>query len=247
MTKQIRLSLAILTLACGSGLKADGPAIRPHPDGHTYPASASIPHGLVAAAALSARDVKNAFATDLNKGYLVFEVAFYPNASGELKISPADFVLKLSQQDDTIRPAEPSVVARNLQEKYAPKQASGRTVDIYPVASVGYDRGTYNDGSGPNSSNSRYSGWHTTVGVGIGVGGPGSAYPSGRSSDRDRGTMEAELFDKSLPEGPITQPTAGYLYFPAPKTKQKAGVAYQLQYLGDASTVKLAVPIAKDK
>jgi hypothetical protein len=54
--------------------------------------------------------------------------------------------------------------------------------------------------------------------------------------------METELTDKGLPEGDVKTPIAGYLYFPAPKSKKAAG-NYELQYMGDASQVRLIVPV----
>ncbi len=239
---------ASLTQVCliaisGTTLLADGPGVRPRPDARAYPASLPVPHGTVAAAVLSAREVRDRFATDLNKGYVVLEVAFYPEAAGHLKISPDDFLLKGAGQDTPARPAEPAVVARAIQEKNGPKQASNRKVDVYPVATVGYESGTYDDGSGVRT---RHSGWNTGVGVGVGIGGSGGGYPTGPYSDRDRSSMEAELFDKSLPEGVITQPTAGYVYFPAAKARRKNG-AYELQYLGQAGTLTLAIPAPREK
>jgi hypothetical protein len=43
--------------------------------------------------------------------------------------------------------------------------------------------------------------------------------------------MEAELSDKSLQEGEIRQPVAGYLYFPLPKEKGD----YELEYRNSQS------------
>ena len=242
MTSFHRNSLAALALVLAASLFADTTGLRPRPDASSYPAKAQFSDNTVAAASLSPEQVRNSFATDLNKGYVVFEVAFYPGPNGSLKISPDDFLLKVKGQDDAIRPAEPAVVARTLQEKNAPQQASRRsTVDVYPTASVGYESGRdTNDGTYNNGQ--RTHGWYSSVGVAVagGVGGSGSG-PSGPSTERDRSTMESELYDKSLPEGAISQPTAGYLYFPAPKGKQKAGAQYELQYMGEHGMVTLAL------
>ncbi len=43
--------------------------------------------------------------------------------------------------------------------------------------------------------------------------------------------MQSELWDKSLPQGEIHKPVAGYLYFPIPAADQKkssAGKAFEL-------------------
>jgi hypothetical protein len=233
------------TLLCGAALWADGPGVRPRLNAHAYPASAALGGGSVGAEALSKTEVRNSFAADLNKGYIVFEVSFYPGPAG-MKISPADFSLKLAQQDTPVRTSEPAVVARALEEKNAPKQISKGGVTVIPVATVGYESGIDNNGiNGANGQ--RRSGVYTSVGVAVvgSVGAGGSGYPPGASNDRY--SMEAELFDKSLPEGPITKPTAGYLYFPAPKGKLKNGATYELLYSGDTGSAKLAVPVPHEK
>lgn len=151
-------------------------------------------------------------------------------------------MLRVGGQGDIVRPAEPAVVARALQEKNAPKQASRRTVDVYPTASIGYESGTYNDPV--TGRRQRTSGVYSSAGVGVGIGGIGNSpgSPSDASAERDRGAVEAELFDKSLPEGSISSPAAGYLYFPVPRKKLKGGAKLELQYVGQSSNVKLAVP-----
>ena len=52
--------------------------------------------------------------------------------------------------------------------------------------------------------------------------------PPPASTGADRRTMETELAEKGLPEGPAERAVAGYLYFPFPGKKHD--VAYDLEY-----------------
>jgi len=51
--------------------------------------------------------------------------------------------------------------------------------------------------------------------------------------------METELTEKGLPEGAVTAPVAGYLYFPL--VPKKKNTKYQLQYTVNGETLNLAL------
>ena len=55
--------------------------------------------------------------------------------------------------------------------------------------------------------------------------GGGPMPPAPGATDVDRSTMQSELWDKSLPQGEIRKPVAGYLYFPMPADQKKSGSA----------------------
>ena len=56
--------------------------------------------------------------------------------------------------------------------------------------------------------------------------------------------MEQELEDKALPDGKITAPVAGFLYFPKPSAKDK-NTSYLLTFYGSARQITLRVPAVK--
>jgi hypothetical protein len=147
---------------------------------------------------LSRGDVEKLFASDLNRSYVVLEVAVYPAKGGVVKLSEGQFLLRRDQSSDYARAAQPADVARVLQKGNAKR--GGRDVTLYPQVGVGYSSG------GPYYN----GGWHTSAGVGVGI---GSSEPEA-STDADRKTMETELTEKGLPVGTSDKPVAGYLYFP---------------------------------
>jgi hypothetical protein len=210
----------ILLLAAAAALAADKPGTRPLMAAADYPSHAESGGLSIGAILLSPEKVRDAFTTDLNRGYVVVEVALYPPDGSKLDVGPGDFVLRLAGTDTSARAAAPKAVAAALQ-----KAAAGdREIALYPQVGAVY-------GGGP-----RGGGWGTSTGVGVGVG-TGRQGPA--ASDADRRTMAAELGDQELPETVATGPVSGYLYFPA-LTKRK-DAAYELEYQG--STVRLVLPL----
>lgn len=210
---------------------------RPSPadySGHTATKSATF-----AASQIPPEEVRKLFAADLNHaGYLVFEVAIYPAPNGQVDLTPADFMLRVPPDGSTMRPAEPQVVA--VATIPYDKHTSDRptlpgNVQVYTEATIGYESG------GPY----RRGGVYTGGGVGVGVGNPPvppPPPPSSRTKDQARDELEGLLVSRALPAGLITQPVAGYLYFPKPAGKRKVD-HYELSWFG-AETVRLAVKAA---
>lgn len=233
------LFLSSLALGQGSG------GVRPFPSPNNYSASAHVAGASIAATVLSRSELRHRFATDLSKDYVVVEVAVYPQRGGSLNISPEDFLLSAAEQA-WIRPAEPAPIAGAIQAKNkpSPNPQGRRTVDVYPTATAGYESGGYDPVTGR-----RTSGWYGGVGAGVAVGGPSTSAPPPppRVSDRDRQTMESELADKSLPQGRITEPTAGYLYYPISSVKKMKSGTWDLRYSGEAGSVTLVVPAPQSK
>lgn len=181
---------------------------------------------------LTPDQVKNSFASELNRGFLVVEVAVYPDNGQSIKLSHGDFFLCTRAREVLGRPADPKAIAASLQKA----ASSDRDVTLYPTATIGYESGPgYYD---PMTGTRRGGGLYTGVGVGVGVGNPGRG-----TSEQDRRTMETELTDKGLPEGAVSKPVSGYLYFPL-KDRKKA----ETYYLELTSTTEpLLVPIRADK
>jgi len=219
----------LMGVIAGMALAAGGGGIRPRGSSTDYPAHETAGGVSIGAAVIPSDQVRKIFATDLNSGgYLVIEVAVYPDAGREIDLSAGDFMLRAGSDSETVRAASGSAIASALQRKNAPRPRKASDVTVYPTASIGYESGGYRRGV------------YTEAGVGVGVGEPRPPGPA--ATDRDRSTMQQELEDKSLPEGKTAQAVAGYLYFPRPSGKAKTA-AYELTYYGAAKQVKLRVPV----
>ena len=225
----------LVGLIAGMALAAGGGGIRPRGSSTDYPAHETAGGVTIGAALIPSDQVRKIFATDLNSGgYLVIEVAVYPDAGRDIDLSAGDFMLRAGSGSGTVRAVNGSAIASALQRKNAPRPAKKSDVSVYPTATIGYESGGYDPATG-----GRRGGVYTGVGVGVGVGAPQPPGPA--ATDRDRFTMQQELEDKSLPEGKTGQAVAGYLYFPRPSGKAKTA-AYELTYYGGARQVKLRVP-----
>lgn len=230
---------ALVWMAAGVLLARDGQGIRPRPTPADYPASESASALTLAAAVIAPEQVKHMFATELNNGYIVVEVAVYPGSGQELDLATGDFTLKIGGSGDMLRAASPRAIASVLQKKHEPRQAKASDVTIYPSATIGYESGPRYD---PVTGQRRTGGGvYTGAGAAVGVGDPGPQPPRPASTDRDRVTMQQELEDKALPEGKSTKTVAGYLYFPRPAGKVRNAL-YEINYYGTNGKVRVAVP-----
>ena len=231
----------VLAALLATGAFAVNPGVRPRPELSDYPAHRSGPKITIAAEVLSADQVSNSFATDLNKAWIVVEVAVYPEKDA-VAVAPSDFVLRVGkdEQRTLVRAATPRAIAASLHRKSTPQQRDS-DVTVYPSVGIGYESGPgYYD---PATGQRRGGGVRTSVGVGVGVGGGPAALPPA-STSADRHTMEQELAEKSLPDGATAKPVAGYLYFPRPAAKSK-DATLELSYNGDAGTLTLELPPPK--
>lgn len=220
----------------------DGVGIRPRPAASDYPAQEHGTGLTIAAAVISPEQVRSMFATDLTRGYIVVELAVYPEAGQTVDLSPADFMLKIGADGESVRSVNARAIASAIQRKNTPKQSRASDIVLYPTATIGYESGpSYDSGTGRRRSGGVYTG----AGVGIATGnGGGLPTPAPGSTDRDRVTMQQELEDKGLPEGVATKAVAGYLYFPRPSGKQRNGV-YEITYLGTKGKVRLVAQPGK--
>jgi hypothetical protein len=230
----------VLAGACALLAAQDAGGLKPRPGLTDYAVHEAGPMLTLAAEALSPRQVSDTFATDLNRGWIVVEVAIYPADSLEVKTS--DFVLRVTQNGSgaLVRPANPRSIAGILQRKDAPGRTSGSDITIHPAVGIGYETGSRYD---PRYGGRRAGGWTTAVGVGVGVGETPGAPPPPASSPADRQTMEQELGDQALPEGATAKPAAGYLYFPRPANFRNPSL--QLHYEGPDGPIRLDLPQPK--
>jgi hypothetical protein len=193
----------------------------------------------MAAVALTPAEVKSAFGTDTYKGYIVLEVAVYPDQNQVVNLSPRDFMLKIGATGELLRSAAPSTIALSIDEKNNPSHPPEirRPVDVSTTSTIGYDSaGAYNPNTGK-----RQGAVYTATEVTVAPGGtmPRPAPQSNRKG-RSFDDMEAELSAKALPEASVSHPVAGYLYFIPPKKKTSG--SYNLDYSTDTERTQIVLP-----
>lgn len=230
----------IVCMISGLLIAGDRGGIRPRSTAADYPAHQTGKEVTIAAALVPPEQVAKLFATDLNRGgYVVVEVAMYPEAGAEVNLLSRDFLMRVGSDPATMRPVSAQAIAAALQRKNTPKPRKPSDVTLYPTATIGYESGSY--------GGQRRGGVYTATGVGVGIGDQGSAGPPRpASTDSDRTTMRQELEDKGLPEGRTSQAVAGYLYFPKPASSAKR-TSYNLTYYGADGEVSLVIPQATKK
>ncbi len=218
--------------------RAHGVPVRATPG--DYPVHLQLNGVTYAASVVPATEVKHIFAFDLTKTYVVFEVALYPDAGSHVQLDPGGFVVRIPRTGDIAHNADSVTVASVIQQENIPKPPS-RVGPVVASTEVGYESGT------DPYTGRRVHGTYTATEVGVAAGdGPGPPrYPSPGGYPQDRALLESQLWDKSLPEGDIRRPTAGYLYFPVSLLKKKSDNVYQLQYLGPQDQPQLANAPAK--
>ncbi len=203
--------------------------IKPRHTAADYPVFQQHQSLALGAEQLSQKQVQHAFATELDKRYIVVEIGIFPAAHGTVKLNSSDFQLKIAGTKEVLRPASPETIAQVLYKK----PATTHDVTVTPVGSIGYDSG------GRDPYGNRYPGGVTTsTGAMVGI----SKNKVG-GTEADRKTMETELRDKSLPQGEMTQPVSGYLYFPVSTNKK---VQYDLEYSVNGQEIRLRLPIPKE-
>ena len=206
----------------------DGVPARPTPS--DYAVHESIKSAVVAAAVVPPAQVKKLFPGDAVKGYVVVEVAVYPQDGSTVLVDAFDFALKLGP-DLLSHPRTPQEIASIWDEKNAPQPR--HKVDVVTETGV-----VYTSGNDPVYGRSR--GWGTYTGVGVATGGQGGPPPPPPSSVDPR-AVQARVWAKALPEGPTARPVAGYIYFPIYSKKSK-NAPLGLQYLKDGAPVDLPFP-----
>lgn len=221
-----------IPLAALLAMAGDGLAPRGGPS--DYPAHASAGRLTVAAAAVSVDQAKKTFGARIDQaGYLAFEVALYPEPGSEVNVSLSDFALRLGEDGSSVRAAEPDVVAAatipapgfgqaSLDDKVVVTRtngigtAAGGTGTIHGVQ--GATRGDYSDDAPPP--------------------------PSAGAKAAARKRLDESLTSRQLPAGRITQPVAGYLYFPKPPGRVHKD-SLQLSWLGENAHATMTLPPVK--
>jgi hypothetical protein len=226
----------ILSMPLVAALAVAGSGLAPRSGPSEYPAHASAGQLTLAAAAVSADQAKKILGARIDQaGYLVFEVALYPEPGSEGTVSLGDFTLRQGADGTIMRASEPDVVAT--------------AVVPYPPASQPSIPGKVHAGtetvlvheSAPNPRSG--VGTIEEVGVGPSTDTPPPP-PNTAAKDRTRNQLEQSLTEKQLPTGRITQPVAGYLYFPKPNGRTRNN-GFELTWFGESGQARMTVPPAK--
>jgi len=209
------LSSALLLISFG---------LQPHASSVDYPSHDTVQGFAIGATVVPASEVKKRLSEDITrKGYIVVEVALYPESGTALDVSIDDFRL------ETSRAMSPAMLDARLNGRKPSHPRNPNIPDVYTSVTVGYESARDNVGGGRQRG-----GVYTATSVGVGTPGAGPAPMPPRQTDV---TLE-RLEDHSLTEGRTAKPVAGYLYFP--KTKKKG--PYELTYYGKTEQVKLTLP-----
>jgi hypothetical protein len=191
-----------------------------------YPASVQQTQLSIGAQWLTVEQIRQSFSTELHRSVLVVEVAVYPAKGRSIYVSRSAFTIRPAGSDKASKPLHPGAVAQTAERR----SGEGLDTNVYQQVGIGYERGSVSDpDTGQERKESRV---YTSTGAGTGIGTRGGP----ARTERDREVMELELTEKGLPEGTVSRPVAGYLYFPSPG-KKKSNV-YQLECtLGGVKTV----------
>jgi hypothetical protein len=227
--------LACLCLTTGLLLAGDGNGIRPRGTAADYPAHETAGGTTIAGAIIPPDQVRRMFSADLDHaGYIVVEVAIYPE-NREVDLSSNDFMLRLGSESDASRAVSARTLAASLYKKDNRQPKVGPPIDVATSSTIGWENGR------DPITGQRRSGVYTGGGVGVGTG-TGRGYPDDPQrpapTGRDRATVEQELLDKALPEGPTRRPVAGYLYFPKPSKKTK-NASCEITFYGEPEKIRL--------
>jgi hypothetical protein len=152
-------------------------------------------------------------------------------------------VIKAKSTD--VRHSEPETVASAIERQNVPPMPASHGVGVQTAATIGYEHWTDPYTGRPVSG--VYTGGSVTVDQNRRDQGP-LPDPKPGGTPEDRRLLATQLRTRSIPEGPVNHPVAGYIFFRKSDIKTESGDNYQLQYLADdeatstTHAVILAVP-----
>jgi hypothetical protein len=235
--------VTLATVSCVL-LAEDAPqGVPARPAAYDYAATAQWQTATFAASLIPAKQVQHLFAFDISKSFVVFEVACYADSNAAVKISHEAFVVKTSATGDPIHSSEPDTVASAIERQNQPPLPSSHGlggIGVETSATIGVEHGPGGTGVYTAGSVTTEQGRRPDNGY------PQDPKPGGTSEDRR--LLAAQLKARSIPEGPVNHPVAGYVYFRKSDIKTQPGGTYELHYLaeedgtGATHAVTLAVP-----
>ena len=224
MNRKFWTALLLAGTACFAGPGPKGTA--PKSAASFYSSHAEQNGTAIGAMLVSPQQAQKLFTSPVNRCCTVIEVAVFPSKDHPQDVSLNDFVLRVEGTETALKPSSAQVTAASLRKK----ASSDRDIRVSPVVGVGYSTGGYDPVTG-----GRGGGLERDAGVIISDSGPG---PKPGSTDKDRSAMETELSEKGLPEGTVTAPVAGYIYFPV---SNKKGTTKVLEYTLNGKKIVLTL------
>ncbi len=218
----VRWPLAFGAAMLAFAQNSDG--VDPRPGAADYSAHAGNDAVSVGAIFLSPAEQRKSLGKDWSAGYVIVEVALYPEPGQRLTVAPRDFMLRAGTE--TSAPVDGEVLVPyppgHNGPMTAPSKVHTQTVETVGVATGPYGRRTV------------YAGSETQVGVGNY---PTDPLPTAPDSKFE---LRRALMEKELPDTKTSRAIAGYLYFPKLKNLPKDAV-YELAYYGASNQLKLAM------
>lgn len=125
-----------MCVVAGAWIASGANGIQPRPSASDYPARQNAANMTVAAALLSPEQTRERFEEDMNAiGYMVVEVAVYPDPDHKVDVAARDFVLSLMPGGATTQPVTPNGLPAPLQatieQKALPEGMSAEPVAGY--------------------------------------------------------------------------------------------------------------------
>jgi hypothetical protein len=218
------LAVVITNLIAGGNDSGVPPRAKPS----DYPVHEAAKTATLAAAIVPPDQVRKMFTDDVSKGYIVVEVAIYPENGRSFEVDLLDFSLKSG--DRIIHADKPRDVSQPWPEKTG--SVGNRGPAVTTETGVVYGR-----------SNDPVNGRRTTVGTyeGVGVSNYPRADDPAPSRKPDPSATEEAVRRKALPEGKTAVPVAGYLFFQQYGRRKKTD-AVVLNYSRDDESVDLHFP-----
>jgi hypothetical protein len=198
--------------------------VDPRPSVADYPGRAGNDAVSIGAQFLGGPDQRKILGKDWSGSWLILEVALYPEPGKRVKFAPPDFMLRTGT--GSLAPVDAEVLVPYPRTHGGPIGPDSK-VHVQTVETVGV-------AAGSNGRKTVYAGSEVAVAVGDYPGG-GPPPPADPHLDLRRALQEREL-----PDAETSQPVAGYIYFPKPRSSAK-NAAYELDYYGESGQLKLAL------
>lgn len=208
----------------------DDSGLTPRAKPSDYAVHETAKTAVIAASIVSPDMVRKILTPDISKGYVVVEVAIYPQDGHSFDVDLMDYSLKVG--DQVIHADKPRDVAMPWPEKKPTLGDRGPAVTTESGVIVAH---------GPNPATGKPQ---TTTGTWEGVSvsnDPRDRNPPPPSNRPDQSAAEARVRERALPLGETKHAVAGYLYFPQYGKKHK-GDAIALNYSKDDVSVDLPFP-----
>lgn len=220
-------------------LASAGDGVHPRGEPADYPAHVSGDGVTIAARVLRPEIVRQLLGADLTRGgYVVVELAAYPDEGRSVEVDARDFMLSVGSEEQGVRPAGPRTVADVMVGDRGLARPGGKSIELYPETNSGYSTGV------DPVTGRRVNGTYAGGGIGVGIGGSGAPPTPGETANQRDG-MARDLADNAFPDGIASEPVAGYLYFSKPTKKGKG--PYELTWRGSYGKVQMTVPQPEKK